>query len=98
MRLGVERRKRQSKRFRLIRPESDRRGQRDRCICDEISSDESPFPSVHKPRQMLEYKFRAIARARHVVCVLSAKSPTSGRRCPIAPASDSADVPRASVT
>lgn len=46
MRLRVERRKRQSKPFHLIRPESDRREERDRCVRDEISSDESPFPSV----------------------------------------------------
>lgn len=71
--MRLERRKRQSKPFHLIRPESTRHGERDRCVRDEISGDESPLlPLCHKPRQLLEYKFRAIAR---VVCVLSAKSP-----------------------
>lgn len=81
MRFRVERQKRQSKPFHLTRPESNRREECDRCVRDEISSDENALPFVHQPRQLLEYKFRAIARARRVVCALSAKSPTSCRRC-----------------
>lgn len=52
----VERRKRRIEPFHLIRAESNRDGESDRCVRDEISSNERV-----KPRQLPEYKFRAIA-------------------------------------